>query len=802
MTAINTFSRDQAETENPFRDIVKADDLTSRLTNELFIRHASPIWTDLKRPTNHIVVGARGTGKTIALKQLDHQHAKTLPSFAGVYLQISRISTIFKDIMHSLETSGESITRALQRTFADYLWLEIVRETLDYAESASKRKEVELDIGSINRLLDHVFHATTVDEAREQCIRRQMAIERKIYTWSISRSCDWHPHVEVIETSLHRIALALRDIFPFLNQEQPPLFLLFDESSYIPTPCQQVINGLFRRGHAYCTKLAIRPFDWNTFKTSIRESIELGTDVDVLSIEYPSELESEYIENMEDVVHKILEVLSPNTTDVVDRLFRRDDTLPYSGFRAICAASSGNPQNLISICSCIFAAAKAQRVRPRAKSDALDPRIQHDAIILWSRDYEERNPDVSSKLLCKALLRKTGTHRNLERASIAFTYTHQEDLFGSYYLPPPIGQKVQPAFAVGYLRPSDPTTYSSSVENVPSRFRLSRALLPSANLDLDLSLSPEISIDHAFIDQAINPIIRKPRQTKPISSGRLSAFLIVSISRPRSDIERLKLALREWKIDCIDVQSITDPLQRIRSIYKEIANSALAIFDITDRRPEAMLGLGIAATTSKPSQVACVDFSGENNVVQDLRAVLQPVQLFTTSSGDFMDLAAAINQWTRGNPDALAFKRAILRPERRKRCLYVSLPVELAKGSLLDAVRRKVEQIGWSVITDTEMAASDANPLQTAVRAAHTSRLGVIDISRADPAALAVDDLLQFYRIGLFAGKRRPWRALRTRRPCTDPFEISSIPGVDDVYWSREEDLVEKIHDFCLSDAK
>ena len=51
---------------NPFYDVAKADAHTPQDVATLFVRDASPIWRDLQYPINHLVVGARGTGKTMA----------------------------------------------------------------------------------------------------------------------------------------------------------------------------------------------------------------------------------------------------------------------------------------------------------------------------------------------------------------------------------------------------------------------------------------------------------------------------------------------------------------------------------------------------------------------------------------------------------------------------------------------------------------------------------------------------------------------------------------------------------------
>ena len=58
---------------NPFTEIIKADELSARRVRELFIPEASPIWSQLQGPLNQAIVGPRGAGKTIALRQLDHR---------------------------------------------------------------------------------------------------------------------------------------------------------------------------------------------------------------------------------------------------------------------------------------------------------------------------------------------------------------------------------------------------------------------------------------------------------------------------------------------------------------------------------------------------------------------------------------------------------------------------------------------------------------------------------------------------------------------------------------------------------
>ena len=73
---------------------------------------------------------------------------------------------------------------------------------------------------------------------------------------------------------------------------------------------------------------------------------------------------------------------------VVDAVFPAGNQ-PYSGFPAICAASSGNFQNLLTLCSCMIATA----IEKGAEAvTSVSPATQREAMVRYSKDYEERNP--------------------------------------------------------------------------------------------------------------------------------------------------------------------------------------------------------------------------------------------------------------------------------------------------------------------------------------------------------------------------------------------------------------------------
>lgn len=80
------------------------------------------------------------------------------------------------------------------------------------------------------------------------------------------------------------------------------------------------------------------------------------------------------------------------------------------------------------------------------------------------------------------------------------------------------------------------------------------------------------------------------------------------------------------------------------------------------------------------------------------------------------------------------------------------------------------------------------------VYCAHLTRIGVVDTSGGDHG-----DLLQCYRLGLFVGKRAPWRVLHTRRASpeeqiSDPF--ASVLNLQMNRWQTIDELKRLVVEF------
>lgn len=799
---------------NPFLDIIKADELEASQAQHLFVPEASPIWDQIQSSRNQIIVGPRGSGKTIALRQLDHRTMQHPLPFVGLYIQLSRISTIFKSLFdQASQAADENLLMRFRFLFSDYLWFSIVQKLAEFF-SLNPRYADTLNSQHIERLVN--ISAKDIAELGDYCDKQHNEIEHRIQDWFITNELHWDP-VADLPSSLARCAAAMRKICTSLPNGRPSLYLLFDESSPIPIDCQRVLNGLLQRGRPYCVKLAIRPFEWDTFETIANRNIELNTDASPLFIRYPNELGASYVRNMCAVVERVLETQLPSASSVTadqkrfdcEKIFPPGESSQYSGFTAICAASSGNPQNLLQICSCIYEASDEREAPLNMLS--FQPNLQHEAICAWSKDHEEQNPYVKSRAFCQALL-KTINRKKSGQVSIGFSYAHKEteNLFTTEYLPQQIGDLIKPAFSGGFLRSISPSTHS--LIEVPADFQVNRGLLPREDLPLDLPVEPTSTIDDEFVRNNVRDWRLGNRSSPEDSvSQPMKAFLSTSFA-PVTQQQRIdiKQFLKHEQVDCIDVEDALEDQFLFSSISKAIKNSSFTILDATDLRPYTMLEIGLCAGQSdRPRHVICV-VNGRNTPNEAIASLpdfvrLLPIKIFTFEKDRLQKMAAEVASHarklmvSRSEFSHVALSGAKLRSKRKQNTVYVSLPESDIRDRAIARIRDRLEQDQWSVIVEKDVEAYRRNSLQVPIQCAFMCRVGVIDTSSYERDG--GPDLLQCYKLGLFVGKKAPWRVLQTEsRERAHPNTFDSVPSLGHKTWSTLDELANIVHAFVLGD--
>ena len=96
------------------------------------------------------------------------------------------------------------------------------------------------------------------------------------------------------------------------------------------------------------------------------------------------------------------------------------------------------------------------------------------------------------------------------------------------------------------------------------------------------------------------------------------------------------------------------------------------------------------------------------------------------------------------------------------------------------------------------MKSYGANDFQVPIQCAYTSRVGVIDTTGKNGP-----DLLQCYKLGLFAGKRAPWRVQQVEEQVhARPDTFASVPGLEHAAWNTVDDLVGQVESFVRKDKK
>jgi hypothetical protein len=724
----------------------------------------------------------------MALRQLDYRTlagGDQVPDFIGVYTHVSRISAIFHALFADRkENADRRLIQQFQQVFADYLVLEITRGLCDLAEGNDRLALP--DFSTVFRLPGG-FDAGDI---AHNCARLQIQVESSIQSWQISGRCAWQPLGD-LPTIVSRIANALRHTNPWLARDRPCLYVLLDESSPIPVACQAVLNNLLLRGQPYCAKLAVRPYEWNTLDTPPGRPREQNTDVFVLYLDRWDELSAAYIARMEQLVDKVLVSREFGVSCIRDALPGGAD-FPYSGFDAICAASSGNPQDLLLICSAIFAAWDNGGDSVDQAFKPVSPSLQNDVIRTWSRDFINQNAYEASRNLCQSLARMVKRTPGASQ-SIGFEYqSNTPDLFMDRLLPEDLAKPLRPAFAGGFVRSAKETP--RSLFDVPVRFQLSRGALPDLEIPLDTPAAPPVALDRESIETKIRTGHRynasgvRPEPVIYLSSSFMQA------TDPRW--EALTQALRVAGFSLPKVRPTKKPSTWFYRAQRKIAKARFALLGGQGATFRAMFEIGLCAGATRPVDVIVGRLdNGEAPFEAEAGFPKLPAISHQSNDDNYRQFAAeirAVAEQLMADPSDfanVALTGVSLRPKRRReKTVYLSVPESVAERVPLGEIRERLATDGWSVITEADMASYAANALQTPVLCAYTARIGVIDTSSGSGL-----DVFQSYKLGLLAGKRG-WRVLHTNN--TErivPSPLDRVPGATYFFWKERLELVECI---------
>lgn len=795
---------------NPFYGVIKADDLDIADVQALFVEEASPIWGAVHEPLHQIVRGPRGAGKTMLLKRMHGVHR----TYTGIYIQVSRIANIFRHPFDRMQAAELASTHwNYQRAFADYIILEIVKESAKLL-GVAKAVHDRVSEATLSLLADRVMKPRDPQDLVAGCIDLQRHIESNIEDWEIAEDCNWRPLFEPT-ASLQRIGATAKQIFA-ASSGSATVFLLIDESAPIPEGCQQVINTLLQRGREFKTKLAIRPYEWETLTTSTGVTIEAGTDFQRLDLEYPDEMTDPYIQKAKKIVDSLLH----------HRLFAQagaragwpplddisvTDIFPsggkqlgrtHQGFRDICALSSSNPQNLIGICSAIFGAACEEGEIEPGKLPSVPKYVQHQAMAAWATDYEESIPDLAIQSLVRAVLKRLETTTASGKGITIEVRADTPSLFDADHLPGELASDAKAAFSLGLLRVAENSHLPWNA--VPARFSVSRSLLPCYDIPLRVRREPPTEIATSFIekylreDSSIRSSGRKDDEL--LSSREIPAFLSTSFS-PLREEERvaIKEALAEAKIECYDLQDMPRGQFLYGSILKGVKDAEVVILNATEPRPFTLFEVGLCAGRKVPIPVICV-FNDDNdperlNRLPEFMKVLDIVS-FSFTQGRLLEMASAVRaaiERLLQEPSEfvkVAHTGISLRPRRTGKTIYLADAGTPIWARAASAVKKAIESKGYSLIREPDYPVVGTNRLQKPIPCASLAGLAIVDTSGTE-----APDLLQAYKFGVLQA-RDQWPVLRVEERGKDHKDAFASVPADYQTWSTTEELVSHVLDF------
>ena len=324
-----------------------------------------------------------------------------------------------------------------------------------------------------------------------------------------------------------------------------------------------------------------------------------------------------------------------------------------------------------------------------------------------------------------------------------------------------------------------------------------------------LPTEPPRDINRAFIrENARERVYRRTRNEREGRDGQITAFLSTSFA-PRLQQQRrdIKQVLEREQIRCVDVEDISGDQFLFTSIRKAIDSNDVTVLDATILRPYTMLEIGLCAGARRPKNVICiVNNEGAEGSLAGLPKYMKYLHVLTFSfeSDSLSRLAGAVRSKCAellSKPSEfkkVAITNTPLTPRRRASSVFVSLPLRPLRERALNCIRAKLKDLGWTVIVEEDMKSYGANDFQVAIQCAYTSRVGIIDTTGPDGP-----DLLQCYKLGLFAGKRPPWRVRQVEEESyARPDTFASVPGISHAAWNTIDDLVTQVEMFVRNAGK
>ncbi|MDI6752327.1 MAG: hypothetical protein QME07_05690 [bacterium] len=651
------------------------------------------------------------------------------------------------------------------------------------------------------------------------CRKEEQTIEQEIPY--LATTVHEHKPLFKIRPFLERITSEIIKVYKSVFGEEIHIYLLFDESSATPIECQEVINITLQRGYPYRTKLATRPYEWNTLNALDGPSLEIDSDFKLLQVEYLNKDEDAYrglLKEMTDTMIMTRAIkkeeegwLNLNIDHLGIKDLLNDTEGEYSGFDRICKVSSGGILRFLLLCSEMFSVADDEEGEFLKEIFAIRHQIQDKVVkryskeqLFWNIDRIEKGEEIQN--LCKALLKKI-KDEEFKGSFIEISPQAQQLLFEDGFLEDKMGEKLKPAFTHGFFRFLDKN--SGNFWRVPSTFSINKVLFPRYDLGLEEGEQPLV-IDQEFIERFFRPIPRQPAEPskEPAEDRKLSAFLSTSLSEyHRDQREAIKEALLlRHNIKCSDIKDLSKGQFILDNIIKHIKKHDFAIVDLTEMRPNVALELGVCAELTKPA--ICIFNQASKIKMEDMPEwmLLFSITPYKFEPEELNKMALkvkdeAIMMWSEKRKEFInkefiktgRFGSPLRSKKIQQNFIYFSYPPDRGIWKeVYPRIETHFEKVGYKIINEGNAPFIDANVLQRPICCASLAKYIFIDTTDLK------NNLLQSYKLGVGGVMSKAHHTMRIEEE-READQKASLWIEPYGTWNNTEDLITLMENFIKS---
>lgn len=329
-----------------------------------------PVMHDIRSPYHHLIVGRKGTGKTMILRSMsikawlekdstgqDEKGSSNIPDYVGFYLKFHR--------EHEFPILRPPNTQIGSNLFQHWFNLSLLSSILSVFSNSEGQSQIKLEeekFDEIKSLLGNVKDLNDLEEFKEfvdQWSKETFNLlhhlhPRKQPPGNLEKIMEKQGYGGQITLIPHFLRdLTARILKPTFNNK--PIFFLLDEFDNLPKPYQEDVANLIisAQNQPYFAKLGTRQ----------KKDVEAALPLDryhIINIENFDPTGDRYFKFCENVLQQRVRMINEKLeekdnaevnikTDVESLLLKSEEADYYAGFDEIVRLSSGFIRNFVEI---------------------------------------------------------------------------------------------------------------------------------------------------------------------------------------------------------------------------------------------------------------------------------------------------------------------------------------------------------------------------------------------------------------------------------------------------------------------